>query len=109
MLASDSGIPDSSIERVSAAMLGRCPDDAGAGDAGGLLFGFDGCAVVGVRANEKRDVFAERKEPIPAPQAESGFIGVDSGASLGLGIGESDGRELVLVREKGRRLGVFRV
>ena len=79
----------------------------GEGGNAGTLFTSAGRAVVGVRAIEKRPVFADKNDPSPEPQAERGFSG--AGAPSGLVTGESRGREFVLVSENGRRFGVFRV
>jgi hypothetical protein len=61
-----------------------------------------GWAVVGVFIIENRDVFADKNDPIPAPQDDSGPVMFASPA-VGLVFGESEGNELVLVRENGRR------
>jgi len=78
------------------------PYSSGMGFAGVCGYASLGCVVVGVRAMENLVDRAERKDPIPAPHPDSGFIGVTTSGPFGL-VGEPDGRELLLVNENGRR------
>jgi len=68
-----------------------------------------GWAIVGVFIIENRDVFADKNDPIPAPQDDRGLSGpvMFARPAVGLVFGESEGNELVLVRENGRRWDAF--
>jgi len=58
---------------------------------------------------ENREVFADKNDPIPAPHDDRGLSGLVIFASppVGLVLGESEGNELVLVRENGRRWDIL--
>lgn len=65
--------------------------------------------MVGVFAIENRDDFADKNDPIPAPHDDRGLSGLAIFGSppVGLGFGESEGNELVLVRENGRKWDIL--